>query len=74
MSTLKLRKIGNSYGVILPKEVISRLKVEEGDSVYITESHDGYNISSFDPDFEETMKAFEAVSYTHLTLPTIYSV
>ncbi len=59
MSTLKLRKIGNSYGIILPKEVISRLKVEEGDSVYITESHDGYNISSFDPDFEETMKAFE---------------
>lgn len=64
MSTLKLRKIGNSYGVILPKEVISRLKVEEGDSVYITESHDGYNISSFDPDFEETMKAFED-TYRH---------
>ena len=59
MSTLKLRKIGNSYGFILPKEVISRLKVEAGDSVYITESNDGYNISSFDPDFEETMKAFE---------------
>ena len=59
MSTLKLRKIGNSYGVILPKEVISRLKVEEGESEYITESHEGYNISSFDPDFEETMKAFE---------------
>ena len=59
MSILKLTKIGNSYGIILPKEIVSRLKVKEGDPIYITESHDGYNISSFDPDFEETMKAFE---------------
>lgn len=59
MSTLKLRKIGNSYGVIFSKEMISRLKVEEGDSIHVTEAPDGYNISSFDPDFEETMKAFE---------------
>jgi putative addiction module antidote len=59
MEALKLRKIGNSIGVTLPKEVLSRLNVEEGDRIYMTESADGYNISSFDPDFEETMKAFE---------------
>ena len=59
MTSLTLRKIGNSIGVILPKEVLSRLNVEEGDQIYITESPDGYRISSFDPDFEETMKDFE---------------
>jgi putative addiction module antidote len=59
MDILKLRKIGNSYGVILSKEMISRLKIAEGDNLYATESSDGYNISSFDPDFAETMKAFE---------------
>lgn len=59
MAILKLTKIGNSYGVILPKEIVSRLNLQEGDPIYITESYDGYNISSFDPEFEETMKAFE---------------
>lgn len=59
MTTLTLRKIGNSIGVILPKEVLSRLNLAEGDCLYLTESADGYNLSSFDPDFEETMKAFE---------------
>ncbi len=38
---LKLRKIGNSVGVILPKEALTHLKVEEGDSVSVTESPDG---------------------------------
>jgi putative addiction module antidote len=59
MAALKVRKIGNSIGVILSKEVLSRLNVEEGDCLYMTESADGYNVSSFDPDFQETMKAFE---------------
>jgi putative addiction module antidote len=59
MTALKVRKIGNSIGVILSKEVLSRLNVEEGDCLYMTESADGYNVSSFDPDFQETMKAFE---------------
>lgn len=59
MTSLKLRKFGNSIGVILPKELLARLKVDEGDVIHITESTDGYRISSFDPSFEETMKAFE---------------
>lgn len=56
---LKIRKIGNSYGVILPAEIISNLKVTEGDSIYLTEATDGYSISAFDPDFAQTMEAFE---------------
>ena len=38
---LKLRKVGNSVGVILPKEALAHLKVEEGDSVSVTEAPDG---------------------------------
>lgn len=38
---LKLRKVGNSVGVILPKEALAHLKVEEGDSVSVTEGPDG---------------------------------
>jgi putative addiction module antidote len=38
---LKLRKVGNSVGVILPKEALAHLKLEEGDSVSVTEGPDG---------------------------------
>jgi putative addiction module antidote len=56
MFTLKLTQIGNSVGVILPKEVLARLKLGKGDEVYITESPDGYRITPHNPDFEEQMK------------------
>jgi putative addiction module antidote len=38
---LKLRKVGNSVGVILPKEALAHLNVTEGDSVSVTEGPDG---------------------------------
>ncbi len=57
MHTLKLSQIGNSIGVILPKEVLTRLKVEKGDTIFITETPDGYAITPHDPDFEAQMKA-----------------
>jgi putative addiction module antidote len=47
---LKVRKIGNSLGVILPREVISRLKVTEGDSVALSEAPDGYYLTPYDPE------------------------
>jgi putative addiction module antidote len=54
--TLKLTQIGNSVGVILPKEVLARLKVEKGDVVYLTESPDGVRITPHDPAFETQME------------------
>jgi len=48
MITLKVTKIGNSLGVVLPKEALSRLKVEQGDSVFLTELPDGYRVIAFD--------------------------
>ena len=47
---LKIRKVGNSLGVLLPREVIAHLKVGEGDSVTLSETPDGYKISSYDPE------------------------
>jgi putative addiction module antidote len=57
MHTLKLTQIGNSIGVILPKEVIARLKVEKGDTIFITETPEGYAITPYDPALDEQLAA-----------------
>ncbi|HJP99897.1 MAG TPA: AbrB/MazE/SpoVT family DNA-binding domain-containing protein [Rhodanobacteraceae bacterium] len=46
--TLKVTKIGNSLGVVLPKEALARLKVEQGGSLFLTELPDGYRVIAFD--------------------------
>lgn len=61
MISLKLVQIGNSVGFVLPKEAASKLKVEKGDVVFLTESPDGYRISPYDPAFERQMKAAEKI-------------
>jgi putative addiction module antidote len=55
--TLKLTQIGNSVGVILPKEVLAAMKLEKGDSLHLTESPDGFRVTPYDPEFEVQMKA-----------------
>ncbi len=52
MSVLKLTQIGNSVGVILPKEVLARLKVAKGDSLFWTEAANGVTLTPYDPDVE----------------------
>lgn len=56
MSALKLSQIGNSVGVILPKEVLARLKLVKGDSVFLTEVANGITLTPYDPDLEEQLK------------------
>ncbi len=55
MQTLKLTQIGNSVGVILPKELLAKLGVAKGDTVYAVEQPDGIRITTADPDFEAQM-------------------
>lgn len=55
MVKLKVTTIGSSAGVVLPKEVLSRLKVSKGDSLFLTESPEGFRITPYDPEFEEDM-------------------
>jgi putative addiction module antidote len=55
MVRLKITTIGSSAGVILPKEVLTRLRLEKGDSLFLTESPEGYRITPYDPEFEKQM-------------------
>lgn len=56
MVKLKVTTVGNSTGVVLPKEVLARLKVDKGDTLFLTESPEGYKITPYDPDFERQME------------------
>jgi len=59
---LKVRKFGNSLGVVLPKEAIDRLKTAEGEILYLIEAADGsYRVTPYDPDFEEKMNKAEEI-------------
>ncbi len=55
MLTLKLSAIGNSIGVVLPKDALTKLKLEKGDTVFLTESPDGYRLTPYSPEFETQM-------------------
>jgi putative addiction module antidote len=53
VTTLKLTQIGNSVGVILPKELLARLKVDKGDSLFVTDTPAGLTLTPFDPTVDE---------------------
>ena len=57
MHALKLTQIGNSVGVILPKDVLTKLKLGKGDTLYITDSPDGMRMTPHDPVFADQMDA-----------------
>jgi putative addiction module antidote len=57
MATLKLRAIGNSVGVVLPKDLLAELKVNEGDTLFAVRTPDGIRLTKSDPDFEQDMQA-----------------
>ena len=56
MLNLKVRKVGNSLGLVLPKEAANRLHVADGDELFLTEAPDGsYVLTPYDPEFERQM-------------------
>lgn len=59
MYQLKVRRIGNSLGVTLPKEALKKLDVGEGEILFLTETPDGFRVTPYDEKFEKAMKAFE---------------
>ncbi|HVC37317.1 MAG TPA: AbrB/MazE/SpoVT family DNA-binding domain-containing protein [Gammaproteobacteria bacterium] len=58
---LKITAIGNSAGVILPKELLARLRLEKGDELYAAELPDGIKLMPFDPKLAEQMQVAERV-------------
>lgn len=61
MHELKITKIGNSAGIILPKEVLARLKLEAGDKVFLTDAPSAVTITPHDPAFFDQMTAARKV-------------
>ena len=62
MLELKLRKIGNSLGLVLPKEAVNRLQAGEGDRLFLIEAPNGaYQLSPYDPAFEKKMTQAENI-------------
>jgi putative addiction module antidote len=57
-NTIKLRRIGNSIGLILPKEVAEKLRVVAGDTLHLIPDADGARLTPYDPGFDAAMKAF----------------
>lgn len=58
---LKITTVGNSAGVILPKELLARLRLEKGDELYALETPDGIRLTTYDPELAAQMEVAEQV-------------
>ncbi len=61
MQTLKITTVGNSAGIILPKDVLERLKVSKGDYLYLIEEKEGYKLTPYDKEFVDQMEQAEEI-------------
>jgi len=62
MASLKVTRIGNSLGVILPREITDRLRLAKGDEVTVVVTENGVELTPYDPDFGEKMKVAKRLS------------
>ena len=63
MPKLKITTVGSSAGIILNKEVMARLRVRKGDSLFLTEAPGGYRLTPYDPEFERQMTLAEEIMH-----------
>ena len=61
MTTLKVITVGNSVGVVLPKDILQRLRVDKGDTLYAVETPSGIELMPYDPQFAAQMETAEKV-------------
>ena len=61
ISKVKVTTVGNSAGIVLPKEILSRLKVEKGDTITLSETPNGFYMTAYDETFMRKMEAAERV-------------
>ncbi|HZY62447.1 MAG TPA: AbrB/MazE/SpoVT family DNA-binding domain-containing protein [Edaphobacter sp.] len=64
-SAVKITTIGNSAGIILPKEVLAKLNVTKGDNLYLVDTPEGITLSPYDQDFADEMEAARRVMKKH---------
>ena len=62
---LKVRKVGNGYGVLLPKQLMEEMRIKEDSVLSIQKAGDVYEISAYDPEFARALKAFRDTESQH---------
>jgi len=58
MHQLTIRRVGNSLGATFPKEVLDKLKVSQGDTLFVVETPNGIELTPYDPEFEQAMAMY----------------
>lgn len=61
MLKVKVTAVGNSMGILLPKEALNKMKVGKGDTLYLVENAEGFTLTPYEQDFESQMEAAEKV-------------
>jgi putative addiction module antidote len=61
MATVKVTTVGSSVGIVLPKDLLSKLRIEKGDTLYVTETPGGIQLTPFDPEFEAQIESAKRV-------------
>ncbi len=61
MTTLKVTTVGNSAGIILPRDILERLRVEKGDTLYVLETPKGIELTPYNPELAKQMDEAEKV-------------
>jgi antitoxin MazE len=62
---VKVRQVGGSAGLILPKEVLDELHAAVGDTLHLVRTERGYELTAYDPAFDEAMAGFEVIRRKH---------
>ena len=65
MTTLKLTQIGNSLGLILPREVLARHKLQKGDTVFLTDAANGVMLTPYDPALDQQLEIGRAFMHEY---------
>ena len=60
-TALKIISIGNSLGVILPKDILAQLQVEKGDKLFLTDTPDGFRVGQYTDELEDAMNLAESI-------------
>ena len=61
MTSVKVITVGNSSGIVLPRELLAHLRVKKGDTLYVLETPDGVRLTPYDPEFAKQMEAADEV-------------
>ena len=68
MTTLTIKSVGNSAGVLLPKEILTKLRVDKGDVLHVIETENGIELTPYDRDFDAQMEVAEDIMRENVDL------